>query len=492
MRAYEFITEWVKKGESGPFKWGIGVHFMDQWKLPDRKDITWNQINHILSRLPYIKPQLMQMKHFKEFWIRDDESGVELGCELKTFGDPETRFVYVNTLVMQPKPRIKPIKPVISITKPQKSKIQESRFRLNEVGLNHAEDIIFWEGSAGAIRVINSFKSLSKRKDEILSLKWDGQVAIFAGRDENGTFIMTDMSGWGAKGYNGLYTSAKEFIAQKQSKGGNPEFLAKIKSLWPLMESVFPSNYKGFVKGDVMWWPGTLKQNATKYIFGEGTTTYEIDKNSDLGKRVGRGEAGFAVHGYCESTSDKTPMALKSTAGLNTNTKLCVLGPEIKAEGNLQLGKEQIANALAIVKNNKNLIDSFLDISTLQAMKMTGLSDILYTFVNQQTRIRDLENLSAKFIPWVQNNPKLSTPMVAKICEYVSKNSKGLAAIFQVFDVITSLKLDIIHQLDSQSGPVYAHIKGVRGGEGYVASDEGGPLKLVNRSHFSASNFGNH
>jgi len=55
--------------------------------------------------------------------------------------------------------------------------ITESRkptFKLNEVGMNHAEDIIFFEGSAGALRVINSFKSLPKEKDQVLSIKWDG------------------------------------------------------------------------------------------------------------------------------------------------------------------------------------------------------------------------------------------------------------------------------------------------------------------------------
>jgi len=116
MKSIEFITEWVHQGKEGPFKWGIGKHFMDQWETqPDRRTITWNEINHILKRLPYVKPQLMQMVHFKQFWLRDDETGVELGCELKTFGIPENRFVYVNTLVRQPEPRVSPSKPVIVV-----------------------------------------------------------------------------------------------------------------------------------------------------------------------------------------------------------------------------------------------------------------------------------------------------------------------------------------------------------------------------------------
>ena len=364
-------------------------------------------------------------------------------------------------------------------------------FKLNEVGMAHAEDIIFYEGSAGALRVIESFKNLPKTRETGLTIKWDGQVAIFAGRDETGTFIMTDMSGWTAKGYNGLYTSIDEFLKQKRSKGGNEEFLAKIAALWPIMESAFPKGYKGFVKGDVMWWPGNLTDNGKSYVFGEGTTKYEIDKTTDLGKRVGQGKAGFAVHGYCATTNDKAPTPLKTTAGLNINSQLCVLGPEIKVEGDVQLDKNKFKEAAQYVKKNAKAIDSFLNVETLQANKMSGLPDLLYSFVNAQTKVRDLENLAAKFGPWVQQNPKLTKPMIAKVMEYI-KQTPGINAIFEVFAVVTSLKHDIIHQLDTNNKAMYAHINGARGGEGYVLFDEGGYIKLVNRLHFSAANFGNH
>ena len=69
-------------------------------------------------------------------------------------------------------------------------------FKLNEVGMAHAEDIIFYEGSAGALRVINSLKTLPNTRDTGLTIKWDGKVAIFAGRDENGDFKMTYQTGW--------------------------------------------------------------------------------------------------------------------------------------------------------------------------------------------------------------------------------------------------------------------------------------------------------
>jgi hypothetical protein len=284
----------------------------------------------------------------------------------------------------------------------------------------------------------------------------------------------------------------KDFLAQKRSKGGNEEFLSKIAALWPIMESAFPPGYKGFVKGDVMWWPGNLQDNGKSFVFGEGTTKYEIDKTTELGHRVGQGQAGFAVHGYCKTTEDKVPEPLKTTAGLNINSQLCVLGPEIKVQGDVQMDKRKFKETTDYVRKNAKAIDGFLNTETLQANKMSGLPDMLYTFVNQQTKIRDLDNLASKFGTWVQQNPKLSKPMVAKVQEYIKANPAGLKAIFNVFDAVTSLKHDIIGQLDNNNNGVYAHINGERGGEGYVLFDEGGYIKLVNRLHFSAANFGNH
>jgi len=381
--------------------------------------------------------------------------------------------------------------------------ILESRaqtFTLNEVGMNHAEDIVFFEGSAGALRVLASLKSLPKSKDQVLTIKWDGQVALYAGRLDDGTFVLTDMAGWGAKGYNGMYKSAKEFVAQKSSKGGNPEFLSKITTLWPIVESAFPPSFRGFIKGDVMWWPGSLRDTGKRWVFGEGTTTYEVEKNSDLGRRVGQGKAGLAIHGYYpasvagspEERTASEPTPLRDTSGLNPNGQLCVLGPEIKVEGNVAINASKMKDATQFIRKNAKVLDAFLDANALRERKLTSMPNLLYTFVNQQTRKRDLDQLAPKFLPWVQSNPKVSKAMAQNVADYLAQNPTALPALFAVFEMITTLKLDIINQLDNASTTLYAHINGVRGGEGYVVSSPDGHVKLVNRRHFTAANFDNH
>ena len=366
--------------------------------------------------------------------------------------------------------------------------IVESVTKLNEgARIAHAEDLVFFEGSIGALRAVNNLSALAKNKDT-LSIKWDGSPALVFGRDQDGNFILTDKAGFGAKGYNGLYKSAEEFVKQKRSKGTDEDYLARITKLWPMVELCVPVAYRGFVLGDVMWFPGALQETTRRYVFTPNTVTYEVDKQSPLGQHIGQSMAGIAVHTFFASPEDEgTP--LKNTAGLNINGPVCFLGPEIKNEANVQADKVKTKNITTYIKKNAKAIDSYLDENTLRTQKMAGLPDLLYAYVNSQVKTRDLTNLSAKFIPWVQANPKLSKPMAQKVSEYSTQNAAGVKAIFDVFSLISDYKMSIVHQLDTHEGQVIAHVAGERGGEGYVSGDEGGPIKLVNRMGFSAANF---
>lgn len=312
--------------------------------------------------------------------------------------------------------------------------------------------------------------------------------ALVFGRDQEGDFILTDKAGFGAKGYNGLYKSAADFVKQKRSKGTNEGYLAKIVKLWPMVELCVPGSYRGFVLGDVMWFPGAMQETTRRYVFTPNTVTYEVDKQSQLGKRISQSMAGIAVHTFYQSPEDAgTP--LKNTAGLNVNGPVCFLGPEIKNEANIQADKVKTRNITQYIKKNAKAVDILLDEKTLREQKMSGLPDLLYSYVNAQVKNKDLSDLYGRFLQWIQANPKLSKPMIAKVLEYAKLNAAGLKATFDIFDLIIGYKMDIVHQLDTHEGQVIAHIAGARGGEGYVLGDEGGPIKLVNRMGFSAANF---
>ena len=53
-----------------------------------------------------------------------------------------------------------------------------------EARIQHAEDIIFWEGSAGAMRVLQSLRNMAADDHKNVTLKWAGSPALIFGRDE--------------------------------------------------------------------------------------------------------------------------------------------------------------------------------------------------------------------------------------------------------------------------------------------------------------------
>ena len=76
-------------------------------------------------------------------------------------------------------------------------KLVESKVHLKEgARIDHAEDIIFWEGSKGAIRALESLKQMEQGGHTNVTVKWDGSPALVFGRNENGEFILTDKSGF--------------------------------------------------------------------------------------------------------------------------------------------------------------------------------------------------------------------------------------------------------------------------------------------------------
>lgn len=364
-----------------------------------------------------------------------------------------------------------------------------NEFRLPLVGgarIQHAEDLVFFEGSTGALRSLDSLVRLAKDRST-LTVKFDGKPALVFGRDDAGDFICTDKTGFTAKSYNGLYKSAKEFVAQKSAKGTDPEYLKKITAIWPYIEASVPVTYRGFVFGDVMYFPGELQETKDRWVFTPNTVTYEVSKDSALGKRIGQSKAGIAVHSYFAAPgADAVP--LNDTAGLNLNGPLCIIGPEVKNEAPLQVNKQRGKDIKAYVKANAKAIDATLNREALVPLKLTGLPDVLYTYVNQQTAKRDLSQLYERFPSWVQANPKLSKPMVERLFQYIKDHRAGFKAIFDTFDMITEFKLDAIRQLDAHEGTVIAHIAGNRGGEGYVNADPAGAIKYVNRLGFTAAN----
>ena len=127
-------------------------------------------------------------------------------------------------------------------------------------------------------------------------------------------------------------------------------------------------------------------------------------------------------------------------------------------------------------------IDRLFDPAELRARKITNLPQLMKQYINTRVRAGSYDNLVAGFGPWVQQKEPAKAP---RIFEWANENKSAVAAVFDAFLTVSSLKNDIVRQLDSQAHDVQASINDEPGHEGYV----GQGMKFVDRMRFSAANF---
>ena len=353
--------------------------------------------------------------------------------------------------------------------------------------IDHAEDIVFWEGSRGAVRALDSLLNLEKGGHEQVTIKWDGSPAIIFGRDENGDFLLTDKSGFTAKGYDGKAKSADDLEAMLMNRKGasNPDeakrndylqFVGNMKDIFDEYEKAVPKDLIGYFKGDLLYYNTPPVDQKGDYVFTPNIVTYEVAADSDLGQQIGRSKTGVVVHRYMDPVSGAEQAVDPNVIAQFQGDEVLVV-PPVTAQQPAQIEDENINNLKAVVAQNAQAIDALLDKNKLAELKMSDFAKILYTYVNQNGTNK---NLGANFEEWVASS-KLSEPKKKRIVEWTRANTTGFNAIWQVVTGIQQIKNDIINQFDSHDAPVRASINGQSGGEGYVLDHPGGSIKLVNR-----------
>ena len=186
-----------------------------------------------------------------------------------------------------------------------------------EARIQHAEDLIFFHGSAGAKRALDSIASMGTGGHTNATIKWDGSPAVIFGRDENGEFILTDKSGFGAKGYDGKSKSADDleqmFLnrsgGKNRDKPGYVAFAGRMKALFPIAEKAVPIEHRGFFKGDMLYFD-TPTNNKGVLQFTPNTVTYTVQADSDVGKKILASQAGVVIHRVVDAAGAESPCLL--------------------------------------------------------------------------------------------------------------------------------------------------------------------------------------
>jgi hypothetical protein len=342
--------------------------------------------------------------------------------------------------------------------------------------IEHLEDLVFEKGSRGIQEAIAIIEHAAENTAKTTTVKWDGKPAIIFGRNELGEFVLTDKSGFTAKGYDGRATSVAQLANIMNQRGsGRGELIAIYEKLFPLLRAATPENFKGYVQGDLLYTQAP-QEISGNYEFKPNVVEYRIPVGSKLGQLITGTEVGVAIHTRYK-TADSNAEAIGNLQ-LNPVPGLLLIEPSVKDIQNVTPEPQQVKQLKQLVRAQGPAIDGLFNPAELRSAGITDLPQLCKRYINSRIDT-NYENLLPDFGAWLQKN---TTPRkFNNIVEYLQSprsNMDGISAAFTAFLGLHNLKMGMLQQLDLQQP----------GQEGWVLATPAGRAKLVNRFGFSAAN----
>jgi hypothetical protein len=347
-------------------------------------------------------------------------------------------------------------------------------------GIEHLEDLVFRRGAQGIKDAIAIVKQAAEQPGTVTA-KWDGKPAVIFGRKPaTGEFVLTDGSGFEAKGYDGLATSPR-MMADIQSKrsGDRTELIQTYATLFPLLEAALPKNFRGYVNGDLLYMqqPPVVAGN---YVFKPNTIEYRIPVKSSMGQRIANSDIGIAVHSmYADQGDQRQPLK-----GVTFNEVPGLLLERPATPKTLEPDLAIVKQLNQIVRTQGANMQTLFNPVELRAQQVTDLFKLAVDFVNTKVGapLEPANQLVVEFGEWLQT--RVTPRKFANIVEYLnspSSNTEALGAAFLAFELLHALKMQLKGQADVANP----------GGEGWVMATPAGYSKLVSRfdpSAFAAVN----
>jgi len=337
-------------------------------------------------------------------------------------------------------------------------------------GIEHLEDWVFRMGPEGITKAL-AIVGHAEASPGVTTAKWDGKPAIIWGRKPTtGEFVLTDGSGFEAIGYDGLATSP-EMIARIQNtrKGDRTELIQIYRDLWPVLEASLPKNFRGYVKGDLLYMQQPPVE-AGNFVFQPNTVPYRIPVKSPLGQRIANSEIGIAVHSmYADQGDPRQPLR-----GVAFNEVPGLMLERPATPKNLQADPEIVKTLKRLVRTEGTKMNILFNPAELRAMQITDLFKLAVDFINTKvgSTLPPASQLLAEFGDWLQT--KVTPRKFANIVEYFNSptsNTEAMAAAFLAFELLHELKMQLKGQADLQ----------FPGQEGWVMATPDGYAKMVGR-----------
>lgn len=358
---------------------------------------------------------------------------------------------------------------------------------------NHLEDLVFFHGSAGTIEALEHIKEIGTAEgSKSVRMKWDGNPQIYWGRErKGGPLILAGHNGWSRGAKTDNPADLQDFIANKSGSPKTPEekkardlFAKEFAKLYPLFDRATPKDFVGFVYGDGLFLRKPQLDSQGVYTFcpnPKSKTCYHVRADSPLGKRIAQADVMVVGHAFFPEfgMDDSDQQPIDDFSMFNANPNLVVQGPVYNSQS-VKVNLEEVDKVEYYLKQHAGQIDGFL----APQAGLGDLKDILYKYVNQTAKAKQLDSISPQsFFNWLQT-AKVSQPKMLKIQELDKKYSNALTAIFTLVKMIMDMKDAIIAQVEQGQGEIWD-----TEGEGRVryapAGKKFGNVKLVPRKRWT-------
>lgn len=358
-------------------------------------------------------------------------------------------------------------------------------------GIEHIEDLVFRKGSKGIKQAIDILDHVAQNV-AVSTVKWDGKPAVIFGRNPEGTFVLTDVSGFTARGYDGLFTSPQQLARQMAVRDETAAARGKAAtrsqtltplyaSLWPMLEASLPKNFRGYVQGDLLY-TSQPPLDAGNYVFRPNTIEYRIPANSSVGQRIGKSEVGIAMHTYYdEPGAPKQPITANIVQQFKPVPGLLLIEP-ITPKEPVRAETKTEKELRELLRTQGRNIDQLFNPTELKQLEITNLPSLCVDYINSlvgDPNVTGFDNLLPNFGKFLQQ--KVSPRKYNNIVEYLQSprsNLDAISAAFTAFLLLHSIKESIKKKLDLQHP----------GQEGWVFSTPAGIAKAVGRFDFSRAN----
>jgi len=358
---------------------------------------------------------------------------------------------------------------------------------------NHLEDLVFFHGSKGTMEALEHLKEIATAEgSKSVRMKWDGNPQIYWGRErKGGPLILAGHNGWARGAASDNPKDVYDFIVNKSGSPKTPEqakerraFGKQFASLYPLFDAATPKNFAGFVYADGLFLQQPQIDEQGVYTFcpnPNSQTCYHVKADSPLGQQISNAQVMVVGHAYFPEfgMDDSAQKPMDDFSMFNTNPALIVQGPVYNSNP-VSLDTSAIDSVEQYLSQHSAAIDGFLQGTT----GLGDLKNILYTYVNQTAKAKQLDNLGAQnFLAWLKSS-KVSEPKQTKIEQLAQQYARALEAIFGLVGRIMDLKDTVIAQVEQGQGEIWdTH------GEGRVRyagpEKQFGNVKLVPRKRWT-------